>query len=36
MYPDRWRVMTETALLSFVGWCMLQLLYHGIRDHIDK
>jgi capsular polysaccharide transport system permease protein len=34
-YPDRGRVMTETALLSFVAWCMLQLLYHGIRDHID-
>jgi capsular polysaccharide transport system permease protein len=34
-YPDRWRVMTETALLSFVAWCMMQLLYHGIRDHID-
>jgi capsular polysaccharide transport system permease protein len=35
MYPVRWRVMTETALLSFVAWCLLQLLYHGIRDHID-
>jgi capsular polysaccharide transport system permease protein len=35
MYPIRWRVMLETALLSFVGWCLLQLLYHGIRDHID-
>jgi capsular polysaccharide transport system permease protein len=35
MYPIRWRVMVETALLSFVGWCLLQLLYHGIRDHID-
>jgi capsular polysaccharide transport system permease protein len=34
-YPVRWRVMTETALLSFVAWCLLQLLYHGIRDHID-
>ena len=34
-YPDRWRLMTETALLSFVAWCLLQLLYHGIRDHID-
>ena len=33
-YPVRWRVMTETALLSFAGWCLLQLLYHGIRDHI--
>jgi capsular polysaccharide transport system permease protein len=35
MYPVRWRIMTETALLSFVAWCLLQLLYHGIRDHID-
>jgi capsular polysaccharide transport system permease protein len=35
MYPVRWRVMTETALLSFVAWCLLQLLYHGIRDHVD-
>jgi capsular polysaccharide transport system permease protein len=35
MYPIRWRVMVETALLSFVGWCLLQLLYHGVRDHID-
>jgi capsular polysaccharide transport system permease protein len=35
MYPIRWRVMLETALLSFVAWCLLQLLYHGIRDHID-
>jgi capsular polysaccharide transport system permease protein len=35
MYPIRWRVMLETALLSFIGWCLLQLLYHGIRDHID-
>ena len=34
-YPIRWRVILETALLSFVGWCLLQLLYHGIRDHID-
>jgi capsular polysaccharide transport system permease protein len=34
-YPVRWRVMTETAVLSFVAWCLLQLLYHGIRDHID-
>jgi capsular polysaccharide transport system permease protein len=34
-YPVRWRVLTETALLSFVAWCLLQLLYHGIRDHID-
>jgi capsular polysaccharide transport system permease protein len=35
LYPVRWRVMTETALLSFVAWCLLQLLYQGIRDHID-
>jgi capsular polysaccharide transport system permease protein len=35
MYPIRWRLMLETALLSFVAWCLLQLLYHGIRDHID-
>jgi capsular polysaccharide transport system permease protein len=35
MYPVRWRIMTETALLSFVAWCLLQLLYHGVRDHID-
>jgi len=35
MYPIRWRVMLETALLSFVAWCLLQLLYHGIRDHIE-
>jgi len=34
-YPIRWRVILEIALLSFVGWCLLQLLYHGIRDHID-
>jgi capsular polysaccharide transport system permease protein len=35
MYPVRWRVMLETALLSFAAWCLLQLLYHGVRDHID-
>jgi capsular polysaccharide transport system permease protein len=35
MYPIRWRVMLETALISFAAWCLLQLLYHGIRDHID-
>ena len=34
-YPIRWRVMLETALISFAAWCLLQLLYHGIRDHID-
>ena len=35
IYPIRWRVILEIALLSFVSWCLLQLLYHGIRDHID-
>ena len=35
MYPIRWRIILETALLSLVAWCLLQLLYHGIRDHID-
>jgi capsular polysaccharide transport system permease protein len=35
MYPIRWRIMLETAILSFVAWCLLQLLYHGVRDHID-
>jgi capsular polysaccharide transport system permease protein len=35
LYPVRWRMMTEIALLSFVAWCLMQLLYHGIRDHID-
>jgi capsular polysaccharide transport system permease protein len=35
MYPIRWRVMLETALIAFAAWCLLQLLYHGIRDHID-
>ena len=35
MYPVRWRVTLETALISFAAWCLLQLLYHGIRDHID-
>jgi capsular polysaccharide transport system permease protein len=34
-YPLRWRIMLETVVLSFVGWCLLQLLYHAIRDHID-
>jgi capsular polysaccharide transport system permease protein len=34
-YPLRWRVMLETVLVSFAAWCLLQLLYHGIRDHID-
>lgn len=35
VYPIRWRIVLVTALLSFVAWCLLQLLYHGIRDHID-
>ncbi len=35
MYPVRWRVMLETVLVGFVGWCLLQLIYHGIRDHLD-
>ena len=35
LYPVRWRIMLETALLSFVAWCLLRLLYHGVRDHID-
>ncbi len=35
IYPIRWRIILEIALLSFAGWCLLQLLYHGIRDHID-
>ena len=35
MYPVRWRVMLEIALLAFVAWCLAQLMYHGIRDHID-
>ncbi len=35
MYPVRWRVMLETALVGFVAWCLLQLIYHGIRDHLD-
>lgn len=34
-YPIRWRLLLETAALSFVAWCLLQLIYHGIRDHID-
>jgi capsular polysaccharide transport system permease protein len=35
VYPVRWRVVLETALSAFAAWCLLQLLYHGIRDHID-
>jgi capsular polysaccharide transport system permease protein len=35
LYPVRWRVLLETALISLVAWCLLQLIYHGIRDHID-
>ncbi|HQT77112.1 MAG: hypothetical protein B7Z80_05095 [Rhodospirillales bacterium 20-64-7] len=34
-YPVRWRLLLETAVLSFAAWCLLQLIYHGIRDHID-
>ena len=34
-YPMRWRVLLETAAVSFVAWCLLQLIYHGIRDHLD-
>jgi capsular polysaccharide transport system permease protein len=34
-YPMRWRVLLETAAISFVAWCLLQLIYHGIRDHLD-
>jgi capsular polysaccharide transport system permease protein len=34
LYPLRWRVTLETALISFVAWCLLQLIYHGVRDHI--
>ncbi|HEX3576836.1 MAG TPA: hypothetical protein VHU42_19725 [Rhodopila sp.] len=35
LYPVRWRILLETALIGFAAWCLLQLLYHGIRDHID-
>lgn len=35
IYPVRWRIMLETALVGFAAWCLLQLLYHGIRDHLD-
>ena len=35
MYPIRWRIMLETALVSFVAWCLLQLIYHAVRDHLD-
>jgi BexC/CtrB/KpsE family polysaccharide export inner-membrane protein len=34
-YPMRWRVLLETAAGSFIAWCLLQLVYHGIRDHLD-
>ncbi len=34
-YPVRWRVLLEIAAGSFVAWCLLQLIYHGIRDHLD-
>lgn len=35
MYPQRWRVMLETALIGFTAWCLLQLIYHSVRDHLD-
>ncbi|HBK06752.1 MAG TPA: hypothetical protein DDZ81_12920 [Acetobacteraceae bacterium] len=35
MYPLRWRVMLEAAVVGFAAWCLLQLIYHGIRDHLD-
>ncbi len=35
LYPVRWRVLLEVTLVSFVAWCLGQLLYHGIRDHLD-
>jgi capsular polysaccharide transport system permease protein len=35
LYPVRWRALLEVALLSFAAWCLGQLLYHGIRDHLD-
>ena len=35
LYPIRWRLTLETVLVCFVAWCLLQLIYHGIRDHID-
>ena len=34
-YPMRWLILLETAAASFVVWCLLQLIYHGIRDHLD-
>jgi capsular polysaccharide transport system permease protein len=34
-YPVRWRIMVETALIAFVAWCLSQLVYHAVRDHID-
>ena len=34
-WPLRWKVLLETALASFAAWCLLQLVYHGVRDHLD-
>jgi capsular polysaccharide transport system permease protein len=34
LYPVRWRITLEAALISFVAWCLTQLIYHGVRDHI--
>jgi capsular polysaccharide transport system permease protein len=35
LYPLRWRVMLTTVLVCLVAWCLLQLIYHGIRDQIN-
>jgi capsular polysaccharide transport system permease protein len=35
LYPVRWRALLETVLISFAAWCLLQLIYHGVRDHLD-
>ena len=35
MYPIRWRIMLETAMVGFLAWCLLQLTYHAVRDHMD-
>jgi capsular polysaccharide transport system permease protein len=34
-YPVRWRVLLEVALGSFVGWCLLMLIWQAVRDHAD-
>jgi capsular polysaccharide transport system permease protein len=34
-YPVRWRALLETALAGFAGWCLLKLIWHGVRDHLD-